>query len=134
MKIEDKTNKTGYKKILRILVVAGAIAILFFASESCKYSPSFDGIYRLDIDRTNLYTRLANQEIYLEVKDDSIAYSQTVNEKMAFHHKGQYTVDEKTNTMDVKWKTGKLPNKLKIVKLDGAYVIKIGNDIYKKEH
>lgn len=74
------------------------------------------------------------QDIYFKVNEDHlIVYNTTVNGKPMFNIKGAFTVDHRTNTLNINWFGGKLPKHIRVEQEGEDYFIKIGDTVYKKE-
>lgn len=73
---------------------------------------------------------LAAEDNYLEIKADKIVYQTTINQKPKFYFEGRYQLNSKTLELEIEWKEGKLPKKLKIEKDSENLFIKIGNTFY----
>jgi len=78
---------------------------------------------------------MVGEDTYLKVNNDhTIIYNSTMNGKQRFHFEGNFRLDDKTNTLTIQWKEGKLPDTLKIINVGPDYIIQIGNTTYKKEN
>lgn len=112
------------------------IPLILIALSSCKehaHSQIF-GTYRLYSDDPSVQMWIAGENTYLQLLEDhTIVYNNTLNGKPKFHFKGEFTFNEKTNTLNIKWKEGNLPDKLTVEKKEPDYVIHVGTTAYKKE-
>ena len=103
---------------------------------SCSSNKDEDiyGKYKMFSDNPEINRFIAFEDNYIQVnKNNTIVYNSTINTKPKFNFKGEYTYDKTSNTLQVKWYDGKLPDKLQIELKDEDHVIKIGETSYKKE-
>lgn len=133
--INKETAPLKRKKIFTaasFLILLTLIAVLLFFN---KREPSaVYGSYKIYSNDPMVNKFTSGQDIYLKINNDrTIIYHTTINGKPKFHNTGVFTLDEKTNTLAIQWKDGKLPSKLKIEKQKENYVIKIGATVYAKE-
>lgn len=129
-------NALRIKKTLAYLLKSILILLIgsiFFVS--CRQDTySIQGTYRIYSEDPMVKLFIAGQDTYIRIQDDGkIIYNTTINQKPKFHNEGTYTLDEKTNTLEIKWDSGKLPTKLTVEKEKEDYLIRIGETIYKKE-
>lgn len=111
--------------------------LILFSAISCSDTPTSSplyGRYKQQIPDSLIGMLNAGHEALIKInKDKTISYNTIINYKPKFNIDGVYTLDEKTNTLRIKWNSGKLPDKLNIEKVKEDYLIKIGNSIYRKE-
>ncbi|MFV8271281.1 hypothetical protein ACNQGP_15285 [Flavobacterium sp. GT2N3] len=114
------------------LILLTLIAVLLFFNK--REPSSVYGSYKIYSNDPTVNKFTSGQDIYLKVNNDrTIIYHTTINGKQKFHNTGVFILNEKTNTLAIQWKDGKLPSKLKIEKQKENYVIKIGTTVYMKE-
>lgn len=129
----NSTPKMDARKIAFNKLMALVLVIMLCTSCKQKASP-VSGTYRITSDDPVAKMLLAAENTYIKVNNDgTILYNTTLNQKPKFHILGTYTLDEKTNTLHVKWDSGKLPNKLTVQKVQANDVIRIGETVYVKE-
>lgn len=133
--INKETASLKEKKIFTaasFLILLTLITVLLFF---IKREPSaVYGSYKIYSNDPMVNKFISGQDIYLKINSDrTIIYHTTINGKQKFHNTGVFTLDEKTNTLAIQWKDGKLPSKLKIEKQGEGFVIKIGTTVYMKE-
>lgn len=117
---------------MALVVVIALSGFLFFTTPKSG-SPVY-GTYRISSNDPMIKKSVQNQDIYLQIKEDHlIVYNTTVNGKPMFNVKGAFTVNNRTNTLNINWFGGKLPAHLKVEKEGEDYIIRIGETIYKKE-
>lgn len=127
-------------KIKRKLITSACILILSVAiislacSDSKDRSPNIYGTYIIYSDDPQLKRFTEGQDTYIRLnKDKTIVYNSTINYKPKFNFKGNFTFDEKTNTLTIEWKSGKLPDKITVEKKEEDYLIRIGKTVYLKK-
>ncbi|UOK42294.1 MULTISPECIES: hypothetical protein [Flavobacterium] len=114
-----------------LLLITFIAVVLFFNK---KEPSTVYGSYKIYSNDPMVNKFTSGEDIYLKVNNDrTIIYHTTINGKLKFHNTGVFTLDEKTNTLGIRWKEGKLPSKLKIEKQKENYVIKVGTTVYMKE-
>ena len=102
---------------------------------SCSSNKNQDiyGKYKMFSDNPDVSRFIAFEDNYIQVnKDNTIIYNSTINTKPKFNFKGDYAYDKTSNTLQVKWSDGNLPDKLQIELKDGDHIIKIRETTYKK--
>lgn len=115
-----------------VIVLALILSAFVFLTSKKSVSPVY-GVYRIASDDPMIQRSVQNQDIYLKVNQDHlIVYNTTVNGKPMFNVKGAFTVDFKTNTLNINWFGGKLPKQLKVEHEGNDYVIRIGETTYRK--
>lgn len=133
--IHEETASLNRKKIVittAFLLLLISIAVVLFFNK--KEPSAVYGSYRIYSSDPIVNKFTSGQDIYLQVNNNqTIIYHTTINGKQKFHNTGVFTFDEKTNTLAINWKDGKLPTTLKIEKQKENYVIKIGATVYTKE-
>lgn len=116
-----------------VLLLALIFSAFVFFTKKKETSPVY-GTYRISSNDPMIQRSVQNQDIYFQLKDDHlIIYNTTINGKPKFNLKGAYTVDTKTNTLNIKWFGGHLPKHLKVENEGEDYIIRIGETTYKKE-
>lgn len=107
--------------------------LVIFLSCNSNKSVVF-GTYRIYSNDPAVQQWIVGENTYLKLNsDNTIIYNSTMNGKQRFHFEGNFTLDDKKNTLTIQWKEGKLPSKIQIQKIGTDYVIQIGNTTYKKE-
>jgi len=135
---KDLSMQPLTKKYTRIQILGYLFSIsiiVVMALLSCnKTTPAIFGTYRIYSDDPSEERWMIGENTYLKLNNDkTIIYNSTMNGKQRFHFEGNFTLDEKTNTLTIQWKDGKLPDKMQIQKVRSDYVIQIGTTTYKKE-
>src|SRR5204863_5532123 len=102
------------------------ISVAVFLSCGKRTMPLF-GTYRIYSEDPSVKRWIAGENTYIKLNNDkTIVYNSTINGKQKFHFEGEFVLDEKTNTLTIQWKAGKLPEKMQIRKIGTDYVIEIG--------
>lgn len=131
-----KKRLSGNKKPGNAACFISAFLILITVV-SCSDTPTSSplyGTYKQQIPDSLIGILNAGHDAVIKVNNDkTINYNTTINYKPKFNIDGVYTLDEKTNTLKIKWNSGKLPDIINIEKVKEDYIIKIGNSIYRKE-
>lgn len=114
-------------------VAAIAVGSFFLFGMKQDTSPIY-GKYKISYDSDSSIGRLLPpEETHFMVNNDgTIEYNSTINRKPKYRFKGSFALDEKTNTLSIKWEKGKIPSTLKIEQKNEAYFIKVGNTYYIK--
>lgn len=127
-----KTTQKNRRKLFFLLPAVTGILIACSDNTSNSLPPL--GKYKMYSDDPQVNRFIAFENNYIEInKDNTIVYNTTINTKPKFNFKGSYTYDEKSNTLNIAWYQGKLPNALKIETEGKKYIIRIGESTYKKE-
>ena len=109
-------------------------AFLIACSNNASESLPPLGKYKMYSDDPDVNRFVFFENNYIELnKDNTIVYNSTINSKPKFNFKGTYTYDIGSNTLNITWTEGKLPNTLKIETKNKDHIIKIGQSTYKKE-
>ena len=110
------------------------ITLLLSCSDNSGEVLPIHGKYKMFSNNPSISQFIANEDNYIQVnRDKTIVYNSTINMKPKFNFKGEYTYEKESNTLNIRWSDGKLPDKLQIEVIEGDYVIKIGETSYKKE-
>ncbi len=127
--------KTSQKTTCRFLLLLPAFTtILISCTDSASNNLPPLGMYKMYSDNPDVNRFIAFENNYIELnKNNTIVYNSTINTKPKFNFKGTYTYDKESNTLNISWAEGKLPNILKIETLNKNHIIKIGESTYKKE-
>jgi hypothetical protein len=124
--------KTVTLELQRVFLIALTFNLLFSCNETTQ---AVYGKYKLFSTDPSIQRWFAGEDTYVKLNSDhTIIYNSTMNGKQRFHFEGNFTLDDKTNTLTIQWKAGKLPDTLKIRNVGQEYIIQIGNTTYKKEN
>jgi hypothetical protein len=109
------------------------ITLLLSCADNTGSLPIY-GKYKMFSNDPAVSQFITNEDNYIQVNpDNTIVYNSTINNKPKFNFKGAYTYEKESNTLNVKWTEGKLPDKLKIEISGEDQIIRIGETAYKKE-
>lgn len=123
-------NKNSATTVLFCLML-----ISFFACHNNDEPSSFIyGKYRIFSTDPSMQQFTSGENTFIEImKDGTIIYNSTINNKPKFNFTGTYQFNKETSTLTIQWKEGKLPGILGVETVDDGYIIKIGDTQYKKE-